>query len=330
MEYIWSLIYLFRENIEDEENDNVEDSQISQEPSSAHGKKRGRPIKKGDKEWQDEEVDILIECWRKHDCLFNSKHKLYMNKNARAKAIERIIEALKKENIEVTNKQVQDKLTKLRNYYGAERRKEESSKVSGSSTDSLYTSSWRFYTNLHFLKDNLTPRPTTNNIETSIEEETEDGVYQISNPPSAKSARKLKDKSRENAEVVMAKASKALECITARYQNAPPPPAQSIKTKGEDGLFSEMVFEMLSSIPDSMQKAMLKIEIQQKIMQLKYSSSAPNQPNFFPMPQFQGLPNTFTQQGSLSSSGGGMQPFQASPSTHSNPSPLASPIFQPF
>ena len=145
------------------------------------GKKPGRSIKKGDKEWQDEEIDVLIELWGKYECLFNSKHQLYM------KAIDKIIETLKKVNIEATTKQVKEKLSKLRNYYGAERRKEESSKVSGSGTDSVYTSSWRFYASLHFLKDKLTPRTIVNNIE----EELEDGVYQINNLPSAKSARKL-------------------------------------------------------------------------------------------------------------------------------------------
>ena len=123
-----------------------------------------------------------------------------MSKNALAKAIDKIIE---------------EKLSKLRNYYGAERRKEENSKVSGSGTDSVYTSSWQFYASLHFFKDNLTPCTTVNNIE----EELKDEVYQINNPPSAKSARKLQGKRRENAECVMAKTSKALESITARYQN---------------------------------------------------------------------------------------------------------------
>lgn len=108
---------------------------------------------------------------------------------------------------------------------------------------------------------------------------------------------------------------KALECITARYQNAPSPPAQSVKTKGEDGLFSEMVCEMLSLIPDSVQKAMLEIEIQQK-KQLKYSSSAPNPQNYFPMPQFRGLPNIHTTRNCKFKCDDSVQPYQASPSTH--------------
>ena len=108
----------------------------------ALGKKRGRPLKNGDKDWQNDEIHVLTGLWAKHECLFNSKHPQYLNKNSRAKAINKIIEGLKEKNFdEINAKQVQEKLTKLPNYYGAERRKEENSKVSASGTDSLYVSS---------------------------------------------------------------------------------------------------------------------------------------------------------------------------------------------
>ena len=104
----------------------------------------------------------------------------------------RTIEGLKEENFdEVNAKQLQEKLTKLRNYYGAEHRKEENSKVSGSGTDSLYVSSWRFYESLHFLKYTQTPRATVSNIDGEYDE---DAVYQIKNPSSAEAARKIREK----------------------------------------------------------------------------------------------------------------------------------------
>ena len=49
-----------------------------------------------------------------------------MNKNERANTVDKIFEALKKKNIKATPKKIREKLTKLRNYHGAERRKEES------------------------------------------------------------------------------------------------------------------------------------------------------------------------------------------------------------
>ena len=87
-------------------------------------------------------MHVLTGLWAKHECLFNSKHSQYLNENYRAKAIEKIIKGLKEENFDESDaKQVQEKLTKLPNYYGAERRKEENSKVSASRTDSLYVPS---------------------------------------------------------------------------------------------------------------------------------------------------------------------------------------------
>ena len=69
--------------------------QVSDNPV-ALGKKRGRPLKKGDKDWQDDEIHVLIQLWAKHERLFNSKHPQYLNKNSHAKGIDKIIEVLMK------------------------------------------------------------------------------------------------------------------------------------------------------------------------------------------------------------------------------------------
>ena len=228
----------------DLESENESETQELQVPANlVIGKKRGRPVKKGDKDWQDDEVHVLIDPWAKHECLFNSKRPQYLNKISFAKAIDKVIEGLREENIVANAKQIQEKLTKLRNYYGGQRRKEESAEVSETGTDSLYISLLQFYENLHFLKDTLTPRLTVSNLDG----DDEDNIYQINNPPSAK----IREKSRENAECVMAKASKSLETITTRYKEAP---LERKKDRGEDGLFQDMVYEMLSTIPDSREK----------------------------------------------------------------------------
>ena len=58
---------------------------------------------------------MLTELWAKYECLLNSKHPQYLHKNSRAKVIHKIIEGLKEENFgEINAKQVQEKLTKLR------------------------------------------------------------------------------------------------------------------------------------------------------------------------------------------------------------------------
>ena len=197
----------------------------------------------------------------------------------------------------------------MRNYYGAERRKEENSKVSGSGTDSFYVSSLRFYESFHFLKDTLTPRATVSNIDGEYDEGT---VYQINNPPSVKAARKIREKNRENAECVMGKAFKALESITARYEETP---QERKMYSEEDGSFADMVYEMLRNIPDSREKAMAKLEFQQKLIQLKYNITVrvPNTPTFNPFTYSHG--------------------FSSTPSHHTSSAtitPLSSPVYPSF
>ena len=67
----------------------TEDLQSQPALNNVAGIKRGRPIKMGDNEWQDDEVFILIELWSQHECLFNSRDPQYVNKTSRAKAIDR-------------------------------------------------------------------------------------------------------------------------------------------------------------------------------------------------------------------------------------------------
>ena len=81
---------------------------------------------------------------------------------------------------------------------------------------------------------------------------------------------------------------------------------------------------MLSTIPDCMQKAMTKIEFQQKLMRLKYSTAAAAPPNinYFPMLPYQGFSNTFSQQGNVTSS--------ANSSDSSTSTALPSPAYPSF
>ena len=88
-------------------------------------KKRGRPGRKDNKEWQDEEIFMLINIWSTKEDLFNCRDDKYQNICNRTKAIVSIRNILVTEGIEVDNKQIQDKMTNLRNYFAAELRKME-------------------------------------------------------------------------------------------------------------------------------------------------------------------------------------------------------------
>ena len=86
----------------------------------------------------------------------------------------------------------------------------------------------------------------------------------------------------------MAAATNALEKISSRCND-------SLKKKDkvdEDRNLVEMIYTMLQSIPNGMSKAMLRLELQQKIIQIKYSgyqavhiSSVPVAPHLHQGPQ---------------------------------------------
>ena len=88
-------------------------------------------------------------------------HPKYHLHDENMKSLENLKAILHENGIEVTVKQIMDKIHSLRNYYSAERRKEEAaSKKSGSGRDDLYKSKWLFFQPLSFLRNNLILRVT--------------------------------------------------------------------------------------------------------------------------------------------------------------------------
>eukprot|EP00794_Sanderia_malayensis_P012438 gene12438-13724_t len=159
------------------------------EKTSTHQRyanKRGRPGKKENKEWQDEEIFTLINIWSTKEELFNCRDEKYLNRDNRSKAIDAIRDALTAKGCEVDNKQIQDKITNLRNYFAAELRKIEASKKSGAGSSSVYKSTWKFFPHLSFLQDNFIPRQTSSNLSTPPDQDIANTAYPVSNAPSAK------------------------------------------------------------------------------------------------------------------------------------------------
>ena len=88
------------------------------------------------KEWEDNEIFALIDAWSGIEQLFNCKHPKYHLRDEKMKSLEKIKGILHENGIEVTVKQITDKIHSLRNYYSAERHKEKAaSKKSGSGRD---------------------------------------------------------------------------------------------------------------------------------------------------------------------------------------------------
>jgi len=158
----------------------------------------------------------------------------------------------------------------------------EKSKTSGGSFESVYTPTWKFFSALEFLRDNLVARPTKSNFDCRSAAHNDNSVYNVDNPPSDKSMRKI---TKSNTENVMKTATEVVKNISSRYDMQ----LNESKTVDEDRNFVEMIYTMLKPIPEGMPKAMLRLELQQKIIQVKYNYQAqslqqqsPTNENFFP------------------------------------------------
>ena len=227
--------------------------------------KRGRPAKKRtekelSKEWEDEEIEILINFWSQCDPLFNCKIPSYHNRDERSKALEFIRGKLSESSIIVTSKQISDKLTSLRTYFWAEKRKMESSKKSGAGRNELYFSKWRFYEPLMFLSDSFTPRQT----ESSYSAQENSYPSQETTPNSARAKRGRPSPMEEVIPIMKA----ALNKMDESSVNKMPPPRESSNT--EDQLFADLICKMMTDIPESFEKATLKLSIQNQIIHLKF------------------------------------------------------------
>ena len=212
---------------------------------------------------------MLINIWSTKEELFNCRDERYQNRDNRAKMIDSIRDILVTEGFEVDNKQIQDKMTNLRNYFSAELRKIEASKKSGAGSSSVYKSTWKFFPHLDFLKDNFIPRPTSSNLSTPPDQEIRNTPYSVSNAPSVKAAKKMKESQQGTAEKVMEAAARALEKISERKEK------MQATEKNEDRCFVELLYQMLIEIPDCEEKAMAMLQMQQMVVRLRYKSRQP-------------------------------------------------------
>ena len=279
-------------------------------------RKRGRNPKNNnnEREWTDDETFKLIDLWSNHECLFNTKSPNYANKDRRNLALDKIVQDLSDFENPPTRSQIQLKITRLRNYYGGENNKVEKSKTSGGSLESVYSPSWKFFDALEFLRDNLVARPSKSNLDRNNDTapNNDNSVYNVNNPPSTKSMRKM---AKSTTEHVMKTATEVLQNISSRYDAH----LNENKTVDEDRNLVEMIYTMLKSIPEGMPKAMLRLELQQKIIQLKYSYQVPNT-------------TQTTYQQAASSSNENFFPFMSSPnqSGHSSSSSSTPAPFRPY
>lgn len=102
--------------------------------------------------WSREAILCLIETYENYPCLYVTTSDNYKNRNIKNKALEEIANDLNKKLLtSLTAKEVQAKLHGLRTQYLGELNKIKKSKVSGTSSDSVYVPKWQFFEKLHFL-----------------------------------------------------------------------------------------------------------------------------------------------------------------------------------
>ena len=183
----------------------------------------------------------------------------------------------------LTSEELLKKMSALRTYYGKEIGKERSSRTSGKGTKDVYVSKWHFFTSLHFLRDNITPRKTSSNMDTCISEEKEneavgqdqpsqqathhvsdDGsdqgsVFPTNNPPSVKNKKKR----------ALAFEDELLSTCLEEMKR----PKEDVTDA--DIVFGQYVSRQLKKIPEGYAKEMLKIEIQQSIVKVMLPVAQP-------------------------------------------------------
>ena len=103
--------------------------------------------------WSRAAIEILIDEYRQHPCLWDPKSKLYKDRNAKMIACRSICNRLMciYPHIVFNNEKIKKKIHTIRNQYGVQRNKVKSSKKSGSGFDTVYKPKLWFYDKMHFL-----------------------------------------------------------------------------------------------------------------------------------------------------------------------------------
>lgn len=267
----------------------------------------GRPSSKGEaaKRWRDEETIELIRLWQEHDVLYNNKNTLFHSKEEREKAVHLIQDELTEKKIIATFEQIWDKITNLKCYYGSQKR-EIDYKRSKEFKD--YESPWKFYSYLSFLDEHLIQRKKRdayiihNNTAENMARSTKtkklkygDDILQYDSrstvSPSMVHTYSSQNETYNWSESQPPPPSQPPSQPQAQPQQPQPqiaiPPVTSPQTissttcsttmsteqsKSEDATFCELMCKMLNQIPESEEKAMLKIELQQRVIACRYKS----------------------------------------------------------
>ena len=147
------------------------------------------------------------------------------------------------------------------------------------------------FASLHFLRDNITPRKTSNNLDTDMSEEKENQAVD-QDPSSQQGTQQVRDDSSvqesvfptDNPPSVKNKSKRTLaledELLSTCLQEMKPP-KEGVSDAGI--VFGQYVAKQLNKVPEGYAKEMLKIEIQESILKVMLPIAQPLS-NLSPLP----------------------------------------------
>ena len=114
---------------------------------------------KEESEWTENETEQLIEYYKQNDILWNHSLSSYRDRNLKELSYTKLSELLPGR----SHDDIKNRWNVLKTIFNREVKKEEDSKVSGTGTDAVYTSQWKYLKSLMFIKgsDDVDPAVST-------------------------------------------------------------------------------------------------------------------------------------------------------------------------
>ena len=129
----------------------------------------------------------------------------------------------------------------------------------------MHFSKWRFFDQLHFLADSLTPRHVASNLDI----ETVEGDENHGNTVASSVHLPVKRRGQPSADEVLPIMRQTL----AKMGSPPQVINIPVKNKTEEETFTELICTMLEDISESYEKANLRMTIKSEINKVKYKAN---------------------------------------------------------
>lgn len=115
-------------------------------------------------------LDEFIEIYKSEPCLWRVKSKDYHDRGKRETAYKKLLEKLQEVDPAANKDVVVKKINNLRSNVRKEKKKQQSSMKTGTSTEDVYQPKLWYYHKFDFLGDQETPRESTSNLDSDQED----------------------------------------------------------------------------------------------------------------------------------------------------------------